>query len=230
LEDFKAEMEKAKLGKIVVDTREATKKGSLVEKLREKAEVAIDTLEAGDYFVVPSGFLVERKTVLDFVHSVRDGRLWGELKKMKDSNAVPLLLMEGPLSLLQKFTKWNPSSVSSLVISVEVDWGVPVVWAPNASWTVTYLFSLLRRAKERDRSYPLRVVKKDVPLWLLQRDILSGFPHISSVKAEAMLREFGSLRRVFNASEPELRRVEGVGEVIAKELIKILDTPFKRSK
>lgn len=60
---------------IVVDSREAAEARRIVENL--KASVEVKALPAGDYLVVglEKNALIERKSVLDFLNSLK-GRLW----------------------------------------------------------------------------------------------------------------------------------------------------------
>ena len=215
---------------LVVDTREASKMGKLVSALRcAGCEVREEKLEAGDFHIPgePS-FLVERKTPVDLVSSVRDGRLWRELGKMKDSGAVPYLLVEGPLSLIERFTGWSQSSVAGLLVSVSDGWGVSVLWAPSQPWTVSYLLSMARRARrEGGKSYPLRVVPKRAEPREIMLSVVEGLPGVGPERAEALLRRFSTLSSLFSASAEELEQVEGVGEKTAKRLEGLFRHPFQ---
>jgi len=219
------------LGKplIVVDTREASKMAKLVSSLRSAGcEVREERLEAGDFYIPgePS-FLVERKTPVDLVSSVRDGRLWRELDKMKASGPSPYLLVEGPLSLIERFTDWSQSSVAGLLVSVSDGWGVSVLWAPSQPWTVSYLLSLARRARrEERRSYPLRVVPKRAGPREIMLSVVEGLPGVGPGRAEALLRRFGTLSALFSARAEELEQVEGVGEKTARRLEELFRTKF----
>ena len=214
---------------IVVDSREAFTSPKLVDALREKTEVRVEPLEAGDYYIPGNqSFLVERKTVSDFVISVKDGRLWGELEKMKSSNAGHLfLLVEGPLGLIEKFTNWNPASVAGLLLSVEDGWGVPILWSHNAVWTHFYLLSMVNRAKrEAGKEYCLSFAPKKVEPEKIQLTVVSSLPGVGPEKAKRLLEHFGTLRRFFSASEEELREVEGIGKKISKRLTRLFDLKF----
>lgn len=215
---------------IVVDSREASTSPKLVEVLKKKMEVRIEPLEAGDYYIPGNqSFLVERKTVGDFVASVRDGRLWGELEKMKSSNAGhPFLLVEGPLGLIEKFTNWNPASVAGLLLSVEDGWGVPILWSQNAVWTHFYLVSMVNRAeREEGKEYCLSFAPKRVEPERIQLTVVSSLPGVGPEKAKKLLEHFGTLRKFFSASEEELREVKGIGEKISKELTRLFDLNFE---
>jgi len=48
--------------------------------------------------------------------------------------------------------------------------------------------------------------------------MLTAIPGIGVKKAEKLLEHFGSIQRIANASISELKRVEGIGEKIAREI------------
>jgi Fanconi anemia group M protein len=54
--------------------------------------------------------------------------------------------------------------------------------------------------------------------------ILSGFPGIDTVISRAILSEFGTLERVFSASEKDLQKVKGVGTKIADRIRRLITT------
>lgn len=202
---------------VVVDTREASGCPRIARALAESGcVVREEKLDAGDYYCPP--FLVERKSVTDFVHSVRDGRLWRELGGMKASSARPVLLVEGPLSLLERFTGWSPSSVCGLLLSVADGWGVPVLWSPSPPWTVAYLLSMARRGTREDRERPLRRAEKPADPREAALAVVEALPGVGPGRARALLGRFGSLAALFSASAGELEGVEGVGRKTAARL------------
>jgi excinuclease ABC subunit C len=52
----------------------------------------------------------------------------------------------------------------------------------------------------------------------MEESELDEVPGVSAVRKRALLREFGSVEKVAQATEEELAKVEGVGEKIAKEI------------
>jgi len=218
--------------KIVIDSREDSKNPKIKNALiNNNVIVTIEELEAGDFYLPgEKSYVIERKTSLDLVHSIRSRRLWEQLSKMSNvEDARPILLVEQPLTLIEKFTKWSVSSVCSILASVQLSWNVSVLYAPNRKWTISYLLSLLRNLeKSGGKIHPIRMVPKDRPLSDIQRGIVEGFPGISSVKADALLRYFGTPRRLFTATSDELIAVEGIGNKIADEIKVVLDSKYKK--
>ena len=59
-----------------------------------------------------------------------------------------------------------------------------------------------------------------------QQFIVEGLPNVSSVLAKRLLAHFGSIKDIVNATEEELREVEGVGKNIASSIIEILTSRY----
>jgi len=55
---------------------------------------------------------------------------------------------------------------------------------------------------------------------------VSSLPGIGPKLAERILRRFGTVRGVFNASIPELSTVKGVGRAKAERIVRFLTAPY----
>ena len=206
---------------VSVDSREAAAVPKIVEALRKNGvEVEVKPLPCDYAIEVEGGWAIERKTPTDLAGSIRSGRLWKELEKLKLVEGLrPILLVEGSLALIEKFTKWNPTSIIGVVNSVLFDWGVDVVFLPSRKWTVAYLTQLAKSAEaEKKRPHPLKMKEKAERLEDYAVMVVESLPGVSAVKARALLRHFKTLRRLFNASVEELASVEGIGPVTAKKV------------
>ena len=221
---------------IIVDSREASKNRDIVAKLRSKGvRVAVMELEAGDYYLLarePSkALLVERKTVLDFANSIRDNRIWDQAKRLAEAARMdgvrPIIILEGWLGLIEKRTRWNIASILRVIDELVLDWGIPIIPTHNRDSTIAWLAAKaksLGRVEEK-RVARLRVEKK--PLSLNERILYVAEGLVGPVLARRLLRHFGTLRRIANASISELMRVEGIGETRAKEIYAIFNTPWR---
>ena len=59
-----------------------------------------------------------------------------------------------------------------------------------------------------------------------QQFLVEGLPNVSAVLAKRLLEHFGSIKDIANASEEELRQVEGIGKNIALDINKVLKTNY----
>lgn len=206
---------------IHVDDRE-----NKVMKELSKKDVAVRSsrLEIGD-FLVSDRTAVERKTAEDFVSSIIDNRLFPQLKAMVEEFDNPVLLIEG--DDLYRHRDVHPNAIRGALASVALDFEVPVLWSGGVDDTVETLISLAKREQEdQDRSATLRGDRSPKTERELQKYIVSGLPNVSDTLAERLLEEFGSVQRVFTASEEELKGVEGIGEEKAGRINGILDREY----
>ncbi len=220
---------------IVVDSREAAKASDIVEEIKRKGvEVAVAELEAGDYYLLakePSkAVLVERKTVTDFANSIRDNRIWSQVKRLREAADVdgvrPVILLEGWLGVIEKRTKWNIVAVLRVLDTIAVEMGVPIIPVHNRKAAAAWLAAKARSlgATSEKRVARLRVEKK--PPTINERILYVAEGLAGPVIARRLLEKFGTLRRIANASIQELMGVEGVGEKRAKEIYAIFNTEW----
>jgi Fanconi anemia group M protein len=73
----------------------------------------------------------------------------------------------------------------------------------------------------------VRTDKKPLTLREKQLFIVESLPNIGSKYAERLLEAFGSVEGVMNASEKELRSVEGIGAKRASEIRRVIEAEFK---
>ena len=221
---------------IVVDSREASKNSDIVEGLRRRGlRVAVAGLGAGDYYLLAreptKAVLVERKTVLDLANSIRDGRIWDQVRRLKEvaeeDGVRPVIVVEGWLGLIEKRTKWNIAAVLRVIDEIVLDWGVPVLPTHSKEATIAWLAAKARSLgrTEEKRVVRLRVEKK--PMTLRERILYVAEGLAGPTIARRLLAHFRTLRRIANASVAELMRVEGVGEKRAREIYAIFNTPWE---
>jgi len=192
-------------------------------------EVVVKPLPADYAIEVEDGWIVERKTATDLVSSLRSGRLWRELEKLKLVEGLrPVLLVEGSLALIEKFTRWSCASVVGAVNSVLFDWEIPAVFVPSRKWTVAYLIHLAKSAELKGKKpHPLRIKPKAEKPEDYVLMVAESLPGVSAIKARALLKRFKTLRRLFNATPEELMQVEGVGGKTAEKIWKVINLRFE---
>lgn len=220
---------------VVIDSREASKNSDVVSELKKaRLKIAISALNVGDYFLLApkdkKPILVERKTVADFLNSIRDNRIWDQLKLLKkaeeEENVTVIILVEGHLGIAEKYTKWNISAILRIMDEIIIDWNVKVMPSPNKRATIAWLIAKTRSLgiAEKKRPPRLRVEKK--PMGINERILYVAESIVGPVLARRLLRKFRTLRNLANASVPELTNVEGIGEKRAKEIHAIFNTSW----
>ena len=179
--------------------------------------VTMRRLDAGDY-VVARSTRIERKTVRGLHADIIDGTFWAQLGRLRKSCNYPFLLLEGrsiddgPLT---------PSAIRGAVVTV-VDLGVALLRSTDPNDSARWIRHVAAR---HQKTRPV-----DRP-WFAQRPrrsrnpgeaCLAAVPGVSTVRARALLTEFGSVASVCLADETMLQQAHGVGPTIAKAILREL--------
>ena len=218
---------------IYVDSREGAKHADILEVLSSQVAVELKENLPADFLLTAlppkRPLLVERKTINDFVGSLRSKRLFDQIAKMKAQEAdCCIVLEEEGMWAVDKFRKWAKGPLMRLIDSVVLSWKVPVIPSYNPQWTAEWL---ALKAKELDRpferrEYPLRGGgPSEMSLAERQLYLMEG---VGGRKiAENLLRAFRSVQGVANASVEELERVELVGKKRARLIHAIMTEPWQ---
>jgi Fanconi anemia group M protein len=198
---------------VYADTREIPE---LVEKIRQRgARVEVKQLDFGD-FVVSSDIVIERKTLDDFVKSIYDGRLFKQLVNMNEQYARPIVIIQGEKKHLSGI---GESAFYGALASILADFKVPIFFASNEKEVSELIFHIARREQmEKKRDIRIREGRKPASLTENQRYIVSGIPGVSGVLADRILSSTDTIENLFSASELDLQKIEGIGEVMAKRI------------
>lgn len=239
--DASAPPDEPALPRVVVDTSEPL---DIPERLAALGvEVARQRLAPADYVVGPFG--IERKSVGDFHASLVDKRLFEQLVRLKETYASCALVLEGDPAFFAE--RRSPAAAWGALCSVALDLEMPLLPTPDRASTAALLATLARRvardaAASRGRGLSaadaadagvsfrrgeVRYKPKLLGPHAEQKFAIQGLPGIGDVVSEALLEHFGSVRRVFAASERELLRVPGVGKGRAADIRTFLDRPFE---
>ena len=211
--------------KLIVDARESRRvKDALVALGCEFVEKLITP---GDY-VVSDECAVERKGFHDFLASVYDGRLFDQAERLARVYAKPVLIVEGERNLEAVS---NPAVFWGALTKIMADHNVSVLFTSDCQETAMFLCSLSRKIQEKkNEEKRRRILSKHKPKFytLSQRQLFTvqTLPNIGPTRAERLLQHFGSVRRVFNASNREIQSIEGLGAKTVQEIRKLLDTKY----
>ena len=180
-------------------------------------------LICGD-FLVSDRVCIERKAVPDFTQSIIDGRLFHQLKLIKDNFEKPLLIIEGNDDLYERL---HPNMVRGALASITLDMGIPIIWTNDFADTAGMIFWIAKREQmQMKREIPVRIKQKPKSPKEQQEFLVAGLPDISVVRARSLLKHFKTPDKVFNASEEQLIEVDGIGKKIAKNIRKIIEKKY----
>jgi len=182
-------------------------------------------LEVGDY-ILSERVCVERKTSADFLASVIDQRIFGQLQDLKKSFEKPVLIIEG----YDLYTQRNihPNAIRGTLGCIAIDYAIPILWTETPEETAAFLYWIARREQvEEDRCLSIRGQRRTLTFEEQQEFLVAGLPGINTKRAKKLLKNLGTPEKVFRASEEKLKKVEGIGEIMARNLRKILTEKYK---
>jgi ERCC4-type nuclease len=208
---------------IFADVRESM---DVKDRLKELGcEVVEKALAPADY-VVAEEYAVERKELHDFFRSVFDGRLFEQAERLAKTYENACLVVEGDVVNAVRFVR-TPQAFWGALAKVMADHSISVVFTPDEAHTAMFLCALAKKLQEEERR-KIAVKHKPKMYTLKQRQLLTvqSLPKVGPERAEELLKRFGSVRRVFQASKRELLSVKGFGEKTVQAILELLDTKY----
>lgn len=186
--------------------------------LRECADfhVSVMRLPLGDYRV-DGRFLFERKTLIDLVAAIKDGRLFRQALKLSATMMRPAIILEGTgRELAGCNMRWE--AVQGALVTVALFCGVPLLRTRTPEETVhTMLFAARQGRTFASGALPRRG-RRPRGKRARQLFILQGLPGIGPGRAHQLLARFGSVEAITRAAAEDLCSVPGIGERIAGAL------------
>lgn len=192
--------------KIIADNRE---KNSLVisELISRNIDVKMEQLEVADFLV--KDVAIERKTISDFISSMISKRLSEQLINLQQY-PNSLLLIEGieEQELYQENNNGvNPNAIRGFLLDIVLKYKVPIIFTKDYKDTAKFLLVLAKKPLETSES--IRAKRRTRNIKEQKQFILEGFPGIGAKTAKKLLKEYGTLKRIFNATENELNHSIG---------------------
>jgi len=222
--------EKKKLGEeptIIIDTREASSAKKIANGLIEKGvNVQTEMLEKGDY-ILSDQCAVERKTVNDFVYTLTRRYLFEQLFRLKDVYPKSLIVLEGYLPIIYRYSNIQPQSVWGAMFNLAKN-GIAIVNTASQKETIDFLYTAARQEQiVEKRSAVVHAFKKCDTLSDAQVYFVASLPSIGREKATAILDSYQTpLNAMINVDDWE-KTIHGLGPVITNRVKDVLSTPYK---
>ena len=207
---------------VYADSREGNSK--VIRHLSEmEIDVKVRSMAVADY-QVSDEVAIERKTAKDFVDSIVDKRLFKQAKDLAEEFKHPILILEGD----DLYTGMiNPNAIRGSMASIAIDFGISIIPTRNAQDTAAMIKRIAVREQKGERT-PIQIRTDKKPLSMMEQQlfIVESLPNIGPVNAKNLLKHFGSVSEVLNASETDLQEVEGIGKKTAKDIRKVIDAKY----
>ena len=212
--------------KIIIDCREASSAPKIVKGLTERGvDVQTAMLEKGDY-VLSDICAVERKTVQDFVYTLTRRFLFEQLFRLKEVYPKSLILLEGYLPIIYKYSRIQPAAVWGAMFNLARN-GIAIVNTTSWKETVDFLYVAARQEQIVEKRTPtVHAFKKIDSTTDAQIYFMASLPNIGREKAVSILKSYqtplNALVNVDNWSET----VYGLGPKITIKVKEVLNTRF----
>ncbi|MCW6160105.1 MAG: helix-hairpin-helix domain-containing protein [Candidatus Micrarchaeales archaeon] len=208
--------------RLIVDQRERNEK--LIGSLETRGvSINVQTIPVGDY-VISDRICIERKTISDFESSIMSGRLFDQLKRMSETYKLPILILEGDHGEF----RLGSNVINGTIISVYVDYGIPVMLSSGPEHTAEILASIAKREQSGNRRDPsLKGGARAYTDSQFQEFVVGNLPSIGPKLAKSLLKHFGSIKRIANASPKQLAKVEKIGEKKAEQIHRIMNQVYE---
>jgi len=210
---------------IAIDNREPIE---LVDEIRKfKVDVDYRFLEVGD-ILIGDQEAWERKTMEDFVGSLHKGKIWEQIRNIKDEYENPGLILEGRLpSEVPRAAYIMRKRIRMTLASIRKDWGIPIDYTENIKDTAMFLVSYYSRIGREKRKYYRPVKKQKTDPFDIASDVLCALPGIGRVKVDELMLTYGSVKDITALSAKELAKIRGISMDKANEIYVILNTEFR---
>jgi ERCC4-type nuclease len=175
-------------------------------------------LSVGDY-IVSQRLAIERKSGVDFVNSLKDGRLRKQAQELKENFPLAVILIHGRVS-------FPPAAVEGAYASL-LRRGVTIINLQNEQQAAGMIARLAKQENDPTARQRPKIGKKSPDPQKISESVLTSFPGISVVRAQSLLKHFGSPAAVLQASAAELQEVEGIGKKSAERLATLFQYDYR---
>ena len=212
---------------IIVDSREASTAAKIVKGLIERGvKVKTEALEKGDY-ILSDQSAVERKTVTDFAYTLTRRYLFEQLFRLKEVYPKSLILLEGYLPIIYKFSHIKPAAIWGAMFNLAKN-GIAIVNTKSYKETIDFLYVAARQEQIVEKRTPtVHPFKKTDTLSDAQVYFVASLPNIGREKATTILKSYQTpLNALINVDDWS-KTVYGLGPIITNKTKEVLNTPYK---
>lgn len=212
---------------VIIDVNEPGEITASVDGHEEVEDYSLDRLPAADLEIQGVGF--ERKTMSDYASTMMsNGRLRNQVAKLNERYDHAYILVEDDLS--QTVNPWKATnsnvkgeSLRGSMASITAREGIPVIPCSDTALLVDMAVRLARKHVEENdgkKFIPKGAVGAKEPAAKKFYGILPG---IGVETAEILYEEYDSITQfVTNATEEDLRQIEGIGPARAKDIMEAI--------
>lgn len=200
-----------------------------IEKLADSITFEMSILPTGDY-LIGDKIIVERKTLSDFLVSIKTGRIFQQAYRIAQSDKNGLIILEGDKSMVDS-SSMSRKAVQGALIHLTVFIGIPVIRSMNIQETAILLVDLFHQCQKQELPRQKQIISGSPGIRINKKQrqklfLLQNLPGIGTKKGLALLRSFNTIENIVNAAPADLTKVRGIGNKLAERIFTILHEPF----
>jgi len=197
---------------LIIDYREPQR---IINDLKTKiSDVKIDNLSFGDYILIGTRgkVIIERKSAEDLIASIKDGRVWSQLKGVeKFSDYHRIIAVVGNIYAALKITHFNFVRYMGAKTSIIIGWDVSWVEFLRDSDFLLFIQSLEKKiGEEKEDKYIVPTMSKEGrTLDEEMMDMMTAVSGIGGKKSMELFNRYKSICDICSADKDELELVLG---------------------
>jgi ERCC4-type nuclease len=202
--------------------------GKLAQHLAEHGMQIVPIVEDEgnvDRYVVSDRLVVERRTSSTFLRGIMDKTLFTSAVYLREHWDLPVLIVEGEVH--NYYAGFSPQAIRGALTSMVIEYGITILHSEGLEETAEMIGMLAKQEQTGIPEISMVPKRKADDLPDLQRRVIEMLPGSGRVLAKALLRHFGSVQAIVEASEDELREVRGVGAKTAKLIRQVCQTSYE---
>jgi ERCC4-type nuclease len=178
-----------------------------------------------DRYVLSEHAAIERRTSSTFLRGIQDKTLFTSAIHLRERYDLAALIVEGQIDYTR--TAFHPQAVRGALSSMLVAYNLTVLSSPNIDETAALIAMMARHVQAGVPEISLNYKRKATDLADLQRRVIEMLPGCGVSLARDLLQTFGSVERVVQASQGDLRSKHGIGAKRAAEIHRVLHAEYR---
>ena len=178
-----------------------------------------------DRYIISKRLAIERRTGSSFLRGIMEKTLFTSAIYLREHFTIPILIIEGEVNY--EYSMFDPQAIRGAISAMMLQYGLNVLSTRDLEETVELITMMARQEQMGIPEISLIPKRKATSLPDMQRRMIEMLPQCGMVMARELLQYFGSVTRIVNTTEEELRSMRGIGEKKAAEIYKVLNAEYE---
>ena len=211
----------------IIDAREPDH----IKRLNFGCPSMVQTLETGDLHIATDDdklLIVERKAAMDFVNSIKDGRLFNQVARAKQITPYVYVVIVGSILPAKggktyingNLTGWDYAAIQGVMVSIQ-ELGAMIIHCADDNDFVAAVVRLANRSRDVIPVMPVR----EAAIFGGAENVLASLPGIGVKKAADLLKMFpnvGMALWFLTDINDTQTKIPGIAENTKKNIVKLL--------